>query len=77
VSGAPSLRSVLDLEVARVALVRNLRFDRNTTRPLRLKTSPGSPYPFCWPEGTNTRRWKIWADPNGVCDDSVGVIMGS
>ncbi|KAI0261409.1 hypothetical protein BGY98DRAFT_1037436, partial [Russula aff. rugulosa BPL654] len=55
VSGA-SLRSVLDLEVARLALFRNLRFDRNTIRPLGLKTSP---YLFGWPEGTNTRRGNL------------------
>ncbi|KAI0281307.1 hypothetical protein BGY98DRAFT_959893, partial [Russula aff. rugulosa BPL654] len=58
--GASSLRSVLDLEVARLALFRNFRFDGNTTRPLRLKTSP---YLFGWPEGTNTRRWKFGLMP--------------
>jgi hypothetical protein len=50
----------MDLEVARPALSRNLKFNRNTTRPSRSKTSP---YFFGWLEGMNMRRKEVGSMP--------------
>ena len=62
VNRASSLRLVLDPEVARLALARNLKFDRNTTHPLRLNLKT-SPYFFDWIEGTNMRGYEVGSMP--------------